>query len=214
MNKDYAYGLKQCLALKDRKHKNPEECGGKCDATKDVENPDSLTFVAAGEQSLLPFSHKDNATQLVQCIIMKGWANPSPETGYWFSTRCQRKIKPEYPSKGSETGGHDDLKKVTETGKQQKDGKKPNGEETENETDGGEGALDDEKQTTTGEGGEAPQRGKKGKAGAGGEGSEGEGGKKAKAGAGGEGSEGQEGSEGKTKRTTKLHPRDLTMEGL
>ncbi|KAL8905873.1 MAG: hypothetical protein Q9171_006502 [Xanthocarpia ochracea] len=187
LNKDYAYGLKQCLALKDGKHENKEHCGGgKCDVTKDVENPDTLAFVAA-----------DNGTQLVQRIIMKGRANPSPQTGGWFSDKCGRRIKPKDNRKGSEAGGHDDLKKVTETEKKPEDGKKPNGEETGNETDGGKGALDDKKQTTTGEGGEAPQ-----------------GGKKAKSGAGGEGSEGQKGSEGKTKRNTKLHPRDLTMERL
>ena len=67
---------------------------------------------------------------------MKGRANPSLQTGGWFSDRCERAIKPK-------------VKKVTETEELPKDGKKPNGEETGNDTDGGEGAVDDEKQKTT-----------------------------------------------------------------
>ena len=126
---------------------------------------------------------------------MKRRVNLSFQTGGWFSNKCGRQIKPKDPRK--KAGGLDDLKKVTKTEEQPKGGKKPNGEETRKGTDGGDGALDDVKQTTTGDSGEAPQ-----------------GGKKAKAGASGEGSEVEEGSEGKTKQKTKLHPRDLTMERL
>ncbi len=46
--RDYAYGVKDCLALAAGKHQNPKQCQGTCNPRESFENADTLALVAAG----------------------------------------------------------------------------------------------------------------------------------------------------------------------
>ncbi|KAI9886929.1 MAG: hypothetical protein M1823_001221 [Watsoniomyces obsoletus] len=47
--RDYAYGVKDCLALAAGKHQNVKQCKGRCNPKESFENADTLALVAAGE---------------------------------------------------------------------------------------------------------------------------------------------------------------------
>ena len=47
--KDYAYGVRDCLKLRDGTFVNRDLCGGPCASRSSFRNADSLTLIAVGE---------------------------------------------------------------------------------------------------------------------------------------------------------------------